>query len=135
MRQVPVFDRIRLILKFIHRSLRIFSNFEKIFIELGDTAPQSWTHFGNFRKIQDPSTTFGWESSKKCSRVSFSWFSKINQFFSLEISELKGPIHFIFGIYHLIYMLDCQKMYFSKILFQNIFSSSFDLKILQRILI
>ena len=79
---MSIFARIRIVWKFRHRSLRIFSNFEKIFIDLGDTAPQSWTHFGNFRKIQDPSTTFWWESSKKCSRVVFSWFSKIKFFFT-----------------------------------------------------
>ena len=66
--QVPVFDRIRLAWKFRHRPFRIFSNFEKkIFTELGDTAPQSWQHFGKPRKIQDPSTAFSWKSSKKCS--------------------------------------------------------------------
>ena len=50
---MPVFVRIRLVLKFRHRPFRIFSNFEKIFIELGDTAPQSWTHFGKFQKIAE----------------------------------------------------------------------------------
>ena len=45
---MPVFDRFRFIWKFRHRSFRIFSNFGKIFTELGDRAPQSWKDFGNF---------------------------------------------------------------------------------------
>ena len=45
----------------------MFSKFVKIFIELGDTAPQSWTNLGNFRKIQDPSTGFTGFELQKCS--------------------------------------------------------------------
>ena len=49
--QVPVFDRTRFNLKFRHRSFQRYRSHQKIFTELGDTAPQSWTDFGNFRKI------------------------------------------------------------------------------------
>ena len=38
-------------LKFIHRLFQKIWNFEKIFAELGDTAPQSWKDSGKFRKI------------------------------------------------------------------------------------
>ena len=58
---MPVFDRIRLNLKFRHRSFQRYRSHQKIFLELGDTAPQSWTHFGKIMKIQDPSTDFQWK--------------------------------------------------------------------------
>ena len=78
-RQVPVFDRFRLVTKSRHRPFRIFWNFEKIFIELGDTAPQSWTNFGNFRKIPDPSTAVVRKSymgtDQKCSK----WFLELKK--------------------------------------------------------
>ena len=51
---MSVFARIRVVVKFRHKPFQIFWKFEKIFTELGDTAPQSWTDFGNCRKIQDP---------------------------------------------------------------------------------
>ena len=53
---MPIFARIRLNLKFRPRSVQRYRSDQKIFIELGDTAPQSWTHFENLRKIPDPST-------------------------------------------------------------------------------
>ena len=51
MRQVLIFARIRLVLKFRHRSLQWYRSHQKIFIELGDTALQSWTNFGKSGEI------------------------------------------------------------------------------------
>ena len=49
---MPVFDRIRLVVKFRHRSLQWYRSHRKIFLELGNTAPQSWVNFGNFRNYR-----------------------------------------------------------------------------------
>ena len=57
-------------------------------------------------------------------------------FFYLEISELKGRIHFIFGIYHLIlYMLHCKKneksclLWFVRLFFKNRSRKLYDISI------
>ena len=109
---MPVFDRIGRVGKFRHRPFRIFWNFEKIFIELGDTAPQSWTHFGNFGKSTascrgNVTPTQGnaiLQYPGKCSSVSRS--------FLLEISELNGCQDFIFGEHDVMYKLEWQIFYF-----------------------
>ena len=78
----------------MHRPFRIFSNFEKIFTEIGDTALQSWTNFGNFRKIQDPSTDFQWKSSRKCSDEDFHDFLMCVLFFTRDIrAQGSGALH------------------------------------------
>ena len=109
---MPVFDRFRLVLKSRHRPFRIFWNFEKIFIELGDTAPQISKNSENFQNPRQP-----WlrSASGKCSDL-FIGVISCHVFFLREISELSGSRYLIFGTHHRMYLIVCQKFYFLNIL-------------------
>ena len=73
---MPVFGRIRRVVKFRHRSFQRYQSHQKIFIELGDTALQSWTHFGKIQNSQTILSIFGRFLGKSGKRsMGFEWKS------------------------------------------------------------
>ena len=82
---MPVFARIRRVVKFMHRSLQRYRSHQKIFIELWDTALQSWT---NFRKIQNPQRNLSIfvNFQRKSGRISmdFEWKADNANFWSVR---------------------------------------------------
>ena len=112
---MSVFDHIRLVVKLRHRSLQWYRSHQKIFIELGDTAPQSGTKFGNFGKSSDPSTAIVKESyinnDQKCSNVFLKQKKSEANFFTpyARPSEVAGTSYLV-GLLLYTFLLICSNM-------------------------
>ena len=97
--QVSVFDRIRRVVKSRHRSLQRYRSHQKIFIEPGDIAPQSWLNFGKFTKSTKILSRFDgfWsKSGGKCAKNQEIIWKTWSSFWS-NISSVKKNKYRIFS--------------------------------------
>ena len=135
---MSIFDCIRLVLKLRHRPFRIFSNFEKIFTELGDTAHQSWKISENSGNSPGPRQLFMKITekvfiSKDLCIISDPIFSEASLFVTRDIgAEYELGLR-IWSAWPYVQNSWPKKLFFENFGFFNTFSYVFDIWLPQKI--